>query len=136
MINGNPQYIKLFDSRNSHDKNEFPNKITNKNNIIIIMKIDNEIKLGGFLYYKIPNSFNQTVHNKDNRAFLFSLSFLEVNQIKKDYNAFWYEQNIFFAFGTTDLVIALNFFEENANTSIFPGSYNGYLGYDKGRITN
>ena len=58
MIPGNPLYIKLFDSRYSQDKIEFLNTIMNKNNLIIIMKLDDGTKLGGFLHSKIPNSVN------------------------------------------------------------------------------
>ena len=69
MIPGNPLYIKLFDSRYSQDKIEFINKIMNKNNLIIIMKLDDGTKLGGFLRSKIPNSVNQEMHIKDDKAF-------------------------------------------------------------------
>ena len=109
-------YKSSYDEKNGEN---FTKEIIGKSNVLILVKISEEIVFGGFFKKKISKNFTQ-----DNSAFLFSLNHDEVYKIKEGKKPYWFYKEIFFCFGESDIFLYNNCFDNNSSAiSNFPNSF-------------
>ena len=109
-------YKSSYDEKNGEN---FTKEIIGKSNVLILVKISEEIVFGGFFKKKISKNFTQ-----DNSAFLFSLNHDEVYKIKEGKKPYWFYKEIFFCFGENDIFLYNNCFDNNSSAiSNFPNSF-------------
>ena len=109
-------YKSSYDEKNGEN---FTKEIIGKSNVLILVKISEEIVFGGFFKKKISKNFTQ-----DNFAFLFSLNHDEVYKIKEGKKPYWFHKEIFFCFGENDIFLYNNCFDNNSSASSnFPNSF-------------
>ena len=115
-----PKYHLLYNSNYDGIKgSDLINKILKKENIIIIIKIPENIIFGGYFHKRITN--NKRI--KDNNSFLFSLNYDEVYYINEEEYPYWIHNDIFFGFGKNDIFLADECFSNSYSLSNFPNAF-------------
>ena len=115
-----PKYHLLYKSNYDGIKgSDLVNKILRRDNIIIIVKIPDNIIFGGYFHNRIIN--NQ--RSKDNNSFLFSLNYDEVYYINEEEYPYWIHNDIFFVFGKNDIFLADECFSNSYSLSNFPNAF-------------
>ena len=112
----------LYQSYDTIDSIEiFSKKIINKKNIVLLFKSKSnseEFIFGGFISEKICDCMDQ----EDPNAFLFSLSYKEMHEIKEGKAAYSLNPTKYFSFGKNDLFLMDNFISTES-FSMFPDHY-------------
>ena len=115
-----PKYKLLYNSNYDGLKgSDLINKILKKENIIIIVKIPDNIIFGGYFHNKITNN----IRNIDNNSFLFSLNYDEVYYINEKKYPYWIHNDVFFVFGNNDIFLADECFSNTFSLSYFPNAF-------------
>ena len=116
-----PRIIQLYRAERDGDKGHtFQQIINKKRDVVIIMKMIDGTKFGGYLHREINRDYDKPI---DNNAFLFSLLTNKMYMINKDQSAYWFNDQMFFSFGRSDLFISDECLHNPYSLDYFPKSY-------------
>lgn len=116
-----PHIIQLYRAGRDGDKgHNFQQVINKKRDVVIIMKMIDGTKFGGYLHIEINKNYDKP---KDNNAFLFSLLTNQMYMINTDQTAYWFNDQMFFSFGHSDLFISDECLHNPYSLDYFPKAY-------------
>lgn len=125
---GKVNLVMLFNSNIHGDYAKDFHKLTNKNNVLLLIKTKKGNRFGGYtsLNYSPVSagltSYSIDIVKNDESAFLFNLDSKKVFEVADAENAVACDDYSTAIFGESDLVIP-NYFLSNSATSAFPKSY-------------
>ena len=120
-------YKSSFDGKKGED---LMNQIYGKDNVILLIKIEDDIIFGGYFSENISSSKKVI----DENCFLFSLNYDEVYYINKGQSSYWYNELVFFTFGNSDIFLADECFTNSYSLSNFPNAF-GNKSCSENRLT-
>lgn len=128
--NFSPRITQLYKATRDGDNGpKFIRKISNKENIFLIIKTPTQDIFG--VFYNLPISSEYSLKPIDNNAFIFSLNLNKIFPINHNEEAYWFNEQMFFNIGKRDIFISDEFLSNSYSLNHFPMSFGHFTSEDE-----